>query len=288
MTHYPDLTALIRDRKTALANGPIALILIEDAIEVPGTIRHHLSLGFGTTIVLGLPDLVLPADLSDQVIRVDCDVTADAALMKIINKLIPAAPDRWFYYCYNAEYLFYPFSEHRSVGEMLRFVSEERRDVVVSYVVDLYAGDLHQNPEGVAIDDAYFDGSGHYALAREDDTGQPLERQVNVFGGLRWRFEEHIAQDRRRIDRAALFRATAGLHMLPDRSFNLPEHNTVECPWHNSLTAAVASFRTAKALRRNPGSRDTIESFRWQQSERFNWHAQQLLDTGWMEPGQWF
>ncbi len=288
MTHYPDLSALTRDRKRLLAQGPVALILVEDTVKVESTIRHHLTLGFGQVIAFCMPDLTLPATVADQVHRVDYDIASEEALPDIVNALINAAPDNWFYYGYNAEYLFYPFSEHRSVGEMLGFVTEERRDVVMSYVVDLYAGDLTAHPSGVATDDAYFDKSGYYALARQDAEGEVLERQMDVFGGLRWRFEEHIAQNRRRIDRISLFRAKPGLKMLADRTFNRPEYNTVACPWHNSLTAAVASFRTAKALRRNPGSRHEIDSFHWQQSERFNWRAQQLMDHGWMEPGQWF
>lgn len=187
--HYVDLPALIRDRKHALAKGPIALILIEDDIAVESTIQHHLDLGFGQVIVFCDAEKTLPTAVRDQVCRVDFDVTVDAALMTIVNAIIPAAPDQWIYYCYNAEYLFYPFSEDRSVGEMLGFVAEERRNVVASYVIDLYASDLTAHPTAVDHDDAHFDKSGYYALARQDPEGAPLERQVNVFGGLRWRLK---------------------------------------------------------------------------------------------------
>jgi hypothetical protein len=37
----------------------------------------------------------------------------------------------------------------------------------------------------------------------------------------------------------------------------------------------VCSFRTAKALNGNP------------RSTKFEWHSQQLMDLGFMEPGQW-
>lgn len=286
--HYPDLSALTRGHRLTLAKGPIALILIEDAAEVESTINHHIQVGFAQVIVFCDHQRTLPAPVADKVHRVDFDVTTDGALMTIVNAVIAAAGDQWVYYCYNGEYLFYPFSEDRTVGEMLGFVAEERRDAVASYVVDLYAGDLTAHPTAVAQDDAFFDKSGYYALAREDAEGAPLERQIDVFGGLRWRFEEHIALDRRRIDRVSLFRATTGLKMLADRTFNLAEYNTIACPWHNSITAVVASFRTAKALRRNPGSRHAIDSFHWHQSERFSWQSQQLLDLGLIEPGQWF
>ena len=92
----------------------------------------------------------------------------------------------------------------------------------------------------------------------------------------------------RRIDRVALFQSLRGLKFQPDFTFNRPEFNTISCPWHHNLTASVCSFRAAKALRHNPGSRHAISSFRWPGSEQFKWHSQQLMDLGFMEPGQWF
>ena len=94
--------------------------------------------------------------------------------------------------------------------------------------------------------------------------------------------------DRRRIDRIALFRSQPGLKLLPDHRFNIEEYNTYSCPWHHNITAAIASFRVAKALVRNPGSRDQIQTFTWRNSHPFRWHSQQLMDLGLMEPGQWF
>ncbi len=278
--HYPNLSALIADRQTILAKGPVALLLIEDEVEINSTIAHLRKIGFAQIIAFHASGLNVPSD----VVSVDYDVLQDTALPAIVNALIAAAPGLWFHYCYNAEYLFYPFCEHRSVDEMVTFNVEERRDVILTYVIDLY-GD---QPNEVARDDAYLDQSGYYALARKDTEGETLERQMDFYGGLRWRFEEYVPPARRRIDRASLFRAVPGLQMMSNRSFNIPEYNTYACPWHNSITAAVCSFRTAKALKRNPGSRHQIESFRWQNSTPFSWQSQQLLDLGLIEPGQWF
>lgn len=286
--HYPSISALTNDARRSLSKGPVALILIEDDAEVSSTISHHANAGFAHLIAFCAPERTLPADLPDRLHRVDFDVSADAALEVILNTMIAALPGQWLYYCYNAEYLFYPFCEHRSVGEMLAFMTEERRDTVMSYVIDLYARDLGTHADGVDRDNAHFDKSGYYALARKGADGKTLDRQVNVYGGLRWRFEEHIARARQRTDRVSFFRAQPGLQMLADRSFNLAEYNTYACPWHNNLTAAICSFRTAKALRRNPGSRAVIDTFHWPQSEPFRWQSQQLLDLGLMEPGQWF
>lgn len=288
MTHFHDLSDFSRAYRQAVPSGPVALIMAEDDVEIESSVRHHQALGFGQVVVFADAAIALPDTIADQVHRVNHDVRDPDALVAIVNAVVPVAGEQWIYTCYNAEYLFYPFGENRSVSEMLGFVTEERRDVVASYVVDLYASDLGTHPSGVAIEDAHFDKSGYYALARQDADGETLDRQMDVYGGLRWRLEEHIAKARRRIDRVALFRAKPGLVMRADRTFNDPEYNTIACPWHNSLTAAVGSFRTAKALRRNPGSRQAINSFHWHQSEKFNWQAQQLLDLGLIEPGQWF
>lgn len=285
--HYPHLPALIADRHRTLAKGPIGLILVEDMVEVASTIAHHQAAGFATLILFCAADMDLPA-LPDGVHRVDFAVMIEDALPQIVNSVSQAAPGLWLYYGYNAEYLFFPFCEHRSLPELVSFAMEERRDTIPCTVVDLYAADLGAAPDGVSREDAYLDGAGYYALARHDTTVQALDRQIDLYGGLRWRFEEHVPYERRRIDRVSLFRACPGLAMDSDRLFNLPEYNTFSCPWHHSPTAAACSFRTAKALLRNPGSRQAIDSFHWANSQRFSWQSQQLLDLGMMEPGQWF
>ncbi len=253
-------------------------------MEVDSTLAHLAERGFARIIAFCAAELVVP----DDVDRVDHEVLTDTSLPEIVNAVAQAAPGIWLHYCYNAEFLFYPFCETRSVGEMIAFSVEERRDSIFSYVIDLYARDLDAAPLGVNRDDAWLDRTGYYALARTDQTGAALDRQIEVFGGLRWRFEEQVPYWRRRIDRVSLFRAVPGLQMLPDRRFNLPEFDTYSCPWHNNITAAICSFRTAKALKRNPSSRNQIDQFHWRNAAPFSWQSQQLCDLGLMEPGQWF
>ena len=288
---YPDLTTFLRDGKAALAKGPVALILMEDNVEVDSTLRHHIDAGFAQVVAFGPETIAVAPDLADRIVRVHADVLGDAAMTRVMNAVIAATPAKvWLYYCFNAEYLFYPFCEHRTVGEMIAFNVEERRDTILTYVVDLYATDLAQCPSAVSIADAHLDKSGYYALARKTRTRDDAnpERQLDFFGGLRWRFEEHIPPPRRKIDRVALFRVKSGLVFRPDHTFNDPEYNTYACPWHNNITGAICSFRTAKALKRNPGSTYDIETFGWHNSAPFTWRSQQLLDLGLMEPGQWF
>ncbi len=286
---FDSIDAFFKSGQALVAKSPVALILIEDRVEVDSTLRHHLDAGFKSVIAFASDDITIAKGLRDRVHRVTFDPLSDAALEKVVNGTIRiAGPNVWLYYCYNAEYLFHPFCENRTVGEMIAFNVEERRDTILTYVVDLYAGDLGQHPSAVSLEDAHLDKSGYYALARKDRWSNDLERQLDFFGGLRWRFEEHIPIPRRKIDRVALFKVKPGLKISADHTFNDPEYNTYACPWHHNLTAAICSFRTAKALKRNPGSTFDIETFRWHNSAQFDWHSQQLLDLGLMEPGQWF
>ncbi len=277
-------------RGPGLGRGPVAVILAEDEVEVASTLRHHLQAGFADVVLLARPDLQLdPAD-EGGIHRIDYDVHQPAALPDAVNRMIRKAPGVWFYAGHSAEYLFHPFCETRTVCDLVAFHAEERRDAMLCHVIDLYAADLGRFPDAVSLETAQMDSAGYHGTPRLDPAQEyrPAERQVDIYGGLRWRFAEHVPHDRRRIDRIALFRAKPGLEMRPDFTFSDPEYNTVACQWHHNVTAAVCSFRTAKALRTNPGSREAIGSFLWPRSVPFDWTSAQLMDLGMMEPGQWF
>ncbi|MGR3291660.1 MAG: hypothetical protein ACU0C9_10770, partial [Paracoccaceae bacterium] len=247
--HYLNLQDFLSDSKKALVKGPVALILVEDLVEVNTTVRHHLLAGFNSVVVFAPPELSLPDDIAKDICRVDFDTTVSDAIVVVVNAVITVAPDIWIYYCYNAEYLFYPFCESRTIVELIAFHTEERRDAALGYVVDLYADDLASHPLAVSLDNACLDKSGYYALARPDpkNDNHPKKRQLNFYGGLRWRYEEHIPEIRHKIDRIPLFRSAPGLKLNPDHTFNNEEYNTYSCPWHHNITLAIASFRTAKA-----------------------------------------
>lgn len=266
--------------------GPFALIFIEDSAEVASTITHCLGQGFREVLVFGAADL-LPED-QPGVHLVETDVHARDAFAQIVNEVIKLFPGVWMHYCFNAEYLFFPFCETRNIRELIAFSTEERRHAVLSFVIDLYSTDLGQHPNAVSRDKAHLDKSGYYALARFTEDGDALERQLDFYGGLRWRFEEHVPWTRRKIDRVGLFRAAKGLRLRPDHTFNVEEYNTYACPWHHNISTTICSFRTAKALVSNPGSMYKIPHFWWKNSVQFNWNSNQLLELGLMEPGQWF
>lgn len=287
---YPSLADLLTAKAKDLAKGPLALVLVEDEFEVRSTLAHLLKIGFRDVILLSPPGVELAAETAARVHVASHDVHAEDALPNAVNAVIDRLPGTWIHYCYNAEYLYYPFSNTRNVRELLAFHTEERRAAMMTYVIDLYAGDLSTAPNGVSLTDTWFDQLGYYALERKDPANnwQPKERQIEVYGGLRRRFEEHVAWERRRIDRISLFRAKPGLRLLPDLTLSDDEMNTYACAWHHNLTAAVCSFRAAKALCTNPGSRHAVQGVRWRNSIPFEWNDRQLLEHGFIEPGQWF
>ncbi|MEO1549210.1 MAG: hypothetical protein AAFR93_02125 [Pseudomonadota bacterium] len=180
--------------------------------------------------------------------------------------------------------MLYPFCETRTISDLLTFVEEERRDAVYSTRVDLYP----TSPElGLDWHQAGFDSAGYYSEPVFED-GEILERQTALFGGLRWRMEEHIPWTARRLDRACLFKAIPGRTVTPDLQLSDHEGRTRACPWHHSTTAAVPSFRTALSLARNPASARAAKDLTCPTTLAFDGTSQQLMDYGFMEPGQWF
>jgi hypothetical protein len=288
---FDSLDAFAAARPGSFGKGPAAMIIAEDRVEVASSIEHARSLGFRQIFVLAPPEITippLPEGSRAQLHVIRGRSRAPGATQTAVNILIDKMPGEWLHYCYNSEYLFFPFCEDRSVGELVTWVMEERRNAILTYVIDLYAPDLRSYPDAVSLDTALLDSSGYYAEGRPDENGHPKERQLNFYGGLRWRFEEHVAKPKRKIDRVGLFQAQPGLRLREDHTLSDEEMNTYACPWHHSLTAAICSFRVAKALRINPGSRHDITDFRWHKSTQFHWSSMQLMELGLMEPGQWF
>lgn len=285
---YPDLKSCLRTRPSALAKGPLMVLMSEDGVALDQTIAHHLNAGFAAILVLSPNASTADADPRVLWVRHGHE---DGALHTAVSAVCGAVPlGTWLGYGYNSEFLFYPYCEDRTVGEMLTFHAEERRAAMTGVVVDLYAPDLVEQPLGVDLDQPHLDMRGYYGLNREDPKASfaAIPNQVDIYGGLRWRYEEHIPWKKRRIDRVMLFRTKPGLTLQEDFTLSESDLCTLQCDWHHNLTCAMASFRTAKALMRSPGARSQIQSFVWPGSARFNWTGKHLMALGLMEPGQWF
>lgn len=272
-----------RTALAALPAGPVAAVLAEDRAMVAETAAHLLALGFAAILVLREDRLRLPAVPGTLALSASMRGREDA--VRAANRLHALLPDRWLHLAFNGEFLIFPFCETRSIGDLAAFCEEERRLAVFTRILDLYDdgdGPLDQRPET-----AWFDRTGHWGRQVWEE-GRPLERQWEIHGGLAWRHETHVPEPFRRRDRAALYRVGPGLVMRPDFRLIDPERNTVECAWHRSPTAALASFRTAKALRRNPRSAGAARRLVWEGSARFEGTSRQLLELGFIEAGQWF
>jgi hypothetical protein len=142
MTADPNLSAFLKDGASLLKKGPVALIFAEDDVELDATTRHHLNASFLHTVAFAMSDFAIADDVADRIVRVSYEMLTPTALEIALNSVMNATGDIWIYYCLNAEFRFYPFNEHRSEEEIIAFNIEERRNSVMTYVVDLYTGDL--------------------------------------------------------------------------------------------------------------------------------------------------
>jgi hypothetical protein len=284
-----DIGAFAATLRARLRGGPLCVILAEDSVLIAETVAHHRRLGFGRIAIVAPAHVRIGALVGADVDVLRQDIRRGKAAA-MLDMLAAALPGTWIWYCYNAEFLFFPFCETRRIADLVAFHAEERRESMLSTVIDLYAPDLRTDPDGVSMEDAHLDALGYTASPRLDRNAgwAPRERQFDIFGGLRRRFAEHVPWHRRSITRLGLFRARAGVRIEEDLSFSDAVMNTHTCAWHRNVTATTLSFRAAKALRANPESRAAVTGFVWRGSVRFDWHSRQLMELGLMEPGQWF
>jgi hypothetical protein len=118
---FPSLSDFLQNGRAALAKDPIAIILMEDDIEVDSTLRHHLVSGFRQVIAIGKSDIVVAPDLAAQITRVNYDASTKKALIDAVNGVIEAAPAQSIFYGYNTEYLFSPSARRASLVKCLPF-----------------------------------------------------------------------------------------------------------------------------------------------------------------------
>lgn len=208
-----------------IAKGPrfarsdvVALILAEDFFQIDQTIAHHLRMGFDHCIVISRSAMHQGVRAQDAVTTVYHDVFATNAMADVVNRCLPMFDGGWVMVCYNGEFLYFPFCETRSISDVTRFVTQEKRPVIPIVVVDAYPAQMPRAPYDTGYDptsgDVLIDSIGYHARPRWNmDQGRAHDRQLDMFGGLKWRFSNYVPFERRRIDRVALFQARAGLVM---------------------------------------------------------------------------
>lgn len=277
--------------KSLNLNGrdPIAVIFAEDDIGLQETLQHTKKIGFLNIIVLGPNYSTGNIRAGEGVYVIPYDPDVENAISSAINIVISVFAGHWIYYCYNSEFMYFPFCETRKINDLVGFLEEERRCSALSYTVDLYPEEITSDDDGFDLEGAHFDTVGYFALNRRTSDGkEELEKQIDVFGGLRWRYLQYVPWERRRISKSCLFKATPDLGIDEELNFSLPDYETFSVPWHNSPTVATCSFRAAKYLRFNPESRKEVRNFMWERSLKFDHNSEQLMNLGMIEPGQWF
>lgn len=256
-----------------LAPGPIAVMLCDDGRLAAETARWLAERGFAATLALG----PAAAAAGDDAIQIAARALDDEGRAHALNRLIAAHAGDWMLVCRPGEFLFFPYCRDRSVRDLTDFLETERRSSATAYAIDLYGRE--PDPD-FPLEEAFFDAAGWYAF---DHGGGAVE----VYGGLGWRFEEHLPARELRVNRPALFRAAPLARIKPDLWFEEPEMNAVACPWHHNPTLALMSVRRTRRLLSSQGFAASGRSLLWPRSTRFEWRSEQLSALGFIEPGQW-
>lgn len=259
--------------------GPVALIICENTFLIRETADWLARMGASKVIVVGAVGEAFANDDAVEAITAEVNIVADrtAAINTIAQSV---APGQWMLVCFNGEFAFFPHQETRRLADFTEFMTAERRRAVTGYAIDLYSDALGREEAGFSLQDAYFDTAGWYGFEREG-------RQIDVYGGLGWRYEEYTPRDMYRVNRPALFMTGPDVSISDDLWLAEPEANAVSCPWHHNPTMALMSVRRARALRNHPKFGQGVKTFMWPNSERFEWRSEQLVDHGLIEKGQW-
>ena len=118
--HYKSVTALVDAVTESPPKGPVAVLLAEDDVALNETVAHLQCRGFDLIILLAPDALTLDLPLSNSLIRAPFETAREYAHCDAVNMLIPALKTgTWLHYCFNSEFLFFPFCGSRSIGEML-------------------------------------------------------------------------------------------------------------------------------------------------------------------------
>ncbi len=170
---------------------------------------------------------------------------------------------------------------------MLAFHADERREAMLTYVIDLYAGDLGLAPNavrwGCLVRPQRLLRAGAPRTPKRTGSRGPAGRRVRRFALA---VREHIPFGKRRIDRISLFKAK------PDCGFcrlTLSETvaNTFACKWHHNLMPRSVPSEPQRRCDTNPGSRHAIQTFAGR-TRSVPLAQPTVMDLGLMEPGQWF
>lgn len=266
-----------------------ALVINESDLALLETVEHLKRIGFTRIVIAGLTQVnpLAPDDIPYIPLAPDTD------LADLLSKISSALVGQWFHFCFNGEFLHFPFSETRTIDDFCGFLGEERRASAQTIIVDLYSEYLRDAPNVIKPDQAFFDAAPYYYeeisdLTLEDAEEEEVAQALDIYGGLRWRHSEYFPEDRQILNRAALIKGQKGVLLNPDLTFADLNLRSLACPWHRSPTTAMTSFRALRYLYAKPSARSNIDRMTWSHAQPSKGDGQQLSELGFFEYGQWF
>ena len=269
----------------------VAIIYCVDDNLVAETIEHHLKIGFDAILLVG--NNLNYKYTHDKLVYVQLEINEYNDIWPHLNHICAKLTDHFVYWGYNAEFLYFPFCESRTIKDLAIFLTEERRKTLFGMVVDLYAMDLKNIGTGFDLEEAGFDTINYYSKPLDPSPFSDIKnydqtRMQSIYGGLKWRYREWFTKSSTCIERVPFFLATDKVEFNKNGITDDPEFYSYHCEHHRNPTCAVMSFRSAIDLRHNPSSREAIQKFSWVGTEIFKWNSPQLLRLGYIETGQWF
>ena len=267
--------------------GAVAFVFVDDPHWVTETLEHLERHGFARVYAVG-KSIEGFLHQSENVVWLDLPQITNKTAVDILNSKMADLTGHWTYYCFNGEFFHFPFDETRKIDDFTSFLAEERRITALSTKIDLYPATHIEDLNTLGLGQCWLDRVGYYSNTGKDRNGRDIDNSLNILGGFRWRLSEFLPDDSQGLNRNTLFLPHPNLKMQSDFRFESAEYETAHARWHRSPTTVTASIRAYKYLREQNNAEEIIGNLRFRGSSPYQKRAQQFMELGFMEPGQWF
>ncbi|MEM7241260.1 MAG: hypothetical protein AAF429_03650 [Pseudomonadota bacterium] len=267
--------------------GAVAFLFVDDDHWLKETIDHLNHLGFSRIYAIG-PKVSDFKHESEALVWLTLPQIYNEVAVDILNTTMSDLVGHWVYYCFNGEFLHFPFDETRKIDDFTAFLAEERRVTALSTKIDIYPGASILDLKKLKVSQCWLDQVGYYSNIGRDQFNNQIANSLNVQGGFRWRLAEHLPVDSQTLNRNSIFFPQHKLRLLPNFNFSSLEYETAHAAWHRSPTTVTASIRAYKYLREHNRADDFIGNLKYKGSLPYQQRGRQFLELGFMEPGQWF
>ena len=274
-------------RDLADSKGAVAFLFVDDDHWLCETIDHLDHLGFARIYACGSAIAGFSHDCK-KLIWLETPQMRNKVAVDILNSKMAELAGRWVYYCFNGEFLHFPFDETRKIDDFTAFLAEERRVTALSTKIDIYPATEISDLKKLEFGQCWLDRVGYYSNVGRDQHNNKIDNALNIQGGFRWRLSEYMPSDSQTLNRNSIFLAQQKLEMLHDFRFASRDYETAHANWHRSPTTVTASIRAYKYLRDHNKAEDIIGKLKYRGSAPYQKRARQFMELGFMEPGQWF